>query len=80
METDEVAKAFAQWKAAQDEVLAAEQRLVEAAGTSRTSIKFSCSKDNPLALEVQAKRRIAEDLLQAAVKLLHDRCSRPSAL
>ena len=72
MDRDEITDAFARWKTAHDAFRAMEQRLF---GTVSTGLRES----DPLLIEVQAKRAHAEELLLAAMKLLHERRHRPDA-
>lgn len=74
MDRDDVNDAFARWKAAQDAFLATEHRFFLTAGLkSHQPLSKRAREEDPLFMEVQAKRAHAEKLLLFAMKLLHER-------
>lgn len=74
MDSDDIIDAFARWKAAQDAFLATEQRFFHTVGANAYRLPTNRSHEaDPLYIEVQAKRAHAEELLLAAMKLLHER-------
>lgn len=81
MDRDDITDAFTRWKVAQDAFLATEQRFFNTVGSGADQIPSKIlHQSDPLFLEVQAKRAHAEELLLAAMKLLHEhRHSRDTA-
>jgi hypothetical protein len=80
MDRDDITDAFARWKVAHDAFLLTEQRFFDTVGggAQQTSSKVLHVSD-PLFNEVQAKRAHAEELLLAAMKLLHEQRHAPGA-
>jgi hypothetical protein len=72
VDRDDITEAFARWKTAHDAFLATEQRLYSTVGTGTHGFTKSLHESDPLFLEVQAKRAYAEELLLAAMRLLHE--------
>jgi hypothetical protein len=73
VDRDDITDAFAKWKVAHDAFLATEQRLFSTVGTGAPQISAkTLHESDPLFLEVQAKRAHAEELLLAAMRLLHE--------
>lgn len=75
MGADNVTEAFTRWKAAQDDFIAAEQKLFQLARAERpfSTSPAKSSTTDALTLQVQAKRAHAETLLMTAMRLLHER-------
>lgn len=73
MDRDEITDAFARWKVAHDAFLTTEQRFFDSVGAGAQQIQTKIlHQSDPLFIEVQAKRAHAEELLLAAMKLLHE--------
>lgn len=78
MDRDDITDAFARWKLAHDAFLIVEQRFFDTVGqgADQTPSKMLYASD-PLFAQVQAKRAHAEELLLAAMKLLHEQRHAP---
>ena len=80
MQRDDITDAFARWKVAHDAFLVTEQRFFDTVGGSAQQIPSKIlHASDPLFIEVQSKRAHAEELLLAAMKLLHERRHTPGA-
>jgi len=80
MDSDDITDAFTRWKLAHDAFLVTEQRFFDTVGPGAHQIRSkTLYQSDPLFIEVQAKRTHAEELLLAAMKLLHERRHPPGA-
>ena len=80
MDRDDITDAFTRWKLAHDAFLVTEQRFFDTVGPSAHQIRSKIlHQSDPLFIEVQAKRAHAEELLLAAMKLLHEHRHPPGA-
>lgn len=74
MNGDDITDAFSRWKVAHDAFLAVEQQYFDTVRADpRLSTRLGANESDQLLIQVQVQRAHAENLLLAAMKLLHER-------